>query len=122
MAYRRLICALIVAVLSFGRAEIFAQSDVLVTGRMTSSVDDGPMSGTRIFIFKTEAEGAYEFQRAMSMYEQDYLPEGLCRDVLSQEDGEYELTVPSTGSLLFYHQGCKQQQSQDTNTLKKSVY
>lgn len=103
MAYRRLICALIVAVLSFGRAEIFAQSDALVTGRVTSSVDDGPMSGTRIFIFKTEAEGAYEFQRAMSMYEQDYLPEGLCRDVLSQEDGEYELTVPSTGSLLFYH-------------------
>lgn len=103
MAYRRLICAFIVSVLSFGRAEVFAQSEVLVTGRVTSSVDDGPMSGTRIFIFKTEAEGVYEFQRAMSMYEQDYLPEGLCRDVLSQDDGEYELTVPSTGSLLFYH-------------------
>lgn len=103
MGYRCLICAFVVAALSLYRVDLFAQSDILVTGRVTSSVDDGPMAGTRIFIFKTEAEGAYEFQRAMAMYEQDYLPEGLCRDVLSQQDGEYELKVPSTGSILFYH-------------------
>lgn len=103
MRYRYLICVFLVAALSMCGVALRAQSEILVTGRVSSSVDDGPMAGTRIFIFKTEAEGKREFQRAMAMYEQDYLPEGICRDVLSQQDGEYELKVPSTGSLVFYH-------------------
>ena len=89
-------------VLLLGGARVYAQSDVLVSGRVTSSVDGGPMAGVEIYIFKTVGDGVYEYKRAEQMYESGYVPEGLVRDVMSRQDGEYELTVPIYGSLLFY--------------------
>ena len=65
-------------------------------------VDKGPMAGVSIYIFKTVGDGVYEYKRAEQMYETGYVPEGLIREVMSQQDGMYEATLPSGGSLLFY--------------------
>ena len=96
-----LMISLLVSAL-LGGVSGYAQSGIMVMGKVTGRTDGGPLAGTRIFIFKTVGEGVYEYERAMGMYESDYVPEGACRDAISQRDGEYELTVPSGGSLLFY--------------------
>lgn len=83
-------------------ASAFAQSEVLVSGRVTSKSDKGPLAGTEIYIFKTVGDGLYEFDRAQQMYESGYVPEGLFKYVMSRQDGEYELTIPDSGSLIFY--------------------
>lgn len=56
---------------------LHAQSEVLVTGKVTSSVDDGPLAGVEVYVFKTVGAGEYEFERAKLMYETGYVPEGL---------------------------------------------
>ena len=57
-------------------ASAFAQSEVLVSGRVTSKSDKGPLAGAEIYIFKTVGDGLYEFDRAQQMYESGYVPEG----------------------------------------------
>lgn len=79
-----------------------AQEEILVTGNVTSTVDGGPLSGTKIFIFKTVGEGNAEYKRALETYETFYQPDGTYAWEASQSDGYYELKVPSGGSLLFY--------------------
>ena len=81
---------------------LHAQSEVLVTGKVTSSVDDGPLAGVDVYVFKTVGAGEYEFERAKLMYETGYVPEGLVKNVMSRQDGEYEITVPAYGALIFY--------------------
>ena len=83
-------------------AGLHAQSDILVTGRVSSSVDDGPLAGVEVYVFKTVGAGEYEYDRAKLMYETGYVPEGLVKNVMSRQDGEYEVTVPAYGSMLFY--------------------
>ena len=102
MRLTRLIYLLSVLIsVSFGmRAQ--SQSDILVTGKVSNRVDKGPMAGVSIYIFKTVGDGVYEYKRAEQMYETGYVPEGLIREVMSQQDGMYEATLPSGGSLLFY--------------------
>lgn len=102
MLRKYLIYVLVSFALLLGGARAFAQSDVLVSGRVTSSVDKGPLAGVEIYIFKTVGDGLYEFERAEQMYEGGYVPEGLFKYVMTRQDGEYELTVPMYGSLIFY--------------------
>ena len=102
MLKRHLAFVMTFIVLLIGGTMAHAQSDVLVSGRVTSSVDGGPMAGVEVYIFKTVGDGVYEYKRAEQMYESGYVPEGLVRDVMSRQDGEYELTVPMYGALLFY--------------------
>ena len=102
MRHRHLAFVVMLLVLLSGGTRVHAQSDVLVSGRVTSSVDGGPMAGVEVYIFKTVGDGMYEYKRAGQMYESGYVPEGLVRDVMSRQDGEYELTVPMYGALLFY--------------------
>ena len=87
-------------ILSSGR--LCAQSEILVTGKVSSSVDDGPLAGVEIYGFKTVGAGEYEYERAKLMYESGYVPEGLVKNVMSRQDGEYEITIPAYGALLFY--------------------
>ena len=86
--------------LSSGR--LCAQSDILVIGKVSSTVDDGPMAGVEIYGFKTVGAGEYEYERAKLMYEAGYVPEGLVINAMSRQDGEYEITIPAYGSLIFY--------------------
>lgn len=80
----------------------FAQEQP-VTGRLTSSVDGGPMIGARIFAFKTVGEGKEEYQKAMECFKQGltYNPDGLVRQFWTLQDGSYELTVVEKGSILY---------------------
>lgn len=98
--FRMYMFVCLVLVLNAGR--LSAQSEILVTGKVISSVDDGPLAGVEIYGFKTVGAGEYEYERAKLMYESGYVPEGLVKNVMSWQDGEYEITVPSFGSLLFY--------------------
>ena len=93
---------IVVLLMSLCGHQAHAQSEIMVRGKVTSRVDKGPLSGVEVYIFKTVGEGVYEYKRAEELYESGYVPEGLVNDVMSRKDGEYELTVPSTGSLLFY--------------------
>ena len=93
---------IVVLLMSLCGHQAYAQSEIMVRGKVTSRVDKGPLSGVEVYIFKTVGEGVYEYKRAEELYESGYVPEGLVNDVMSRKDGEYELTVPSTGSLLFY--------------------
>ena len=102
MLRKYLIYVIVSFALFFSGAKAFAQSEILVTGRVSSSVDKGPLAGTEVYIFKTVGDGEYEYGRAMQMYEGGYAPEGLFKSVMSRQDGEYELTVPEYGALLFY--------------------
>ena len=97
---KRFLAIIYVALLSVLAAH--AQDEILVTGHVTSTVDDGPLSGTRIFIFKTVGEGNAELKRAMETYETFYEPDGAFAWEMSQSDGYYEAKVPAGGALLFY--------------------
>ena len=46
-----------------------AQDEILVMGKVISTVDDEPLSGVEIYVFKTVGAGRYEYDRAMTMYE-----------------------------------------------------
>ena len=53
MLKRHLAFVMTFIVLLIGGTMAHAQSDVLVSGRVTSSVDGGPMAGVEVYIFKT---------------------------------------------------------------------
>ena len=73
---RRLLYILLVAIsclLSINGA--MAQSETMVIGRVTSSVDDSPMAGVYVFTFKTVGEAKAEYRIASDSYEMGYMPE-----------------------------------------------
>lgn len=97
---KRLLAIFILAVLSV--LSVKAQDEILVMGKVISTVDDEPLSGVEIYVFKTVGAGRYEYDRAMTMYENGYVPEGAFREERSMADGTYEFNAQGGGSLLFY--------------------
>lgn len=89
----------LVLTLSVGRAG--AQSETMVIGTVTSSVDGSPMGGVNVFTFKTVGEAREEFKMAMQTYEMGYVPE-FFKDIRTAFDGTYEVTLPVTGAIIFY--------------------
>ena len=75
----------------------------MVKGRVISTVDDEPLSGVRIYVFKTVGAGQAEFQRSLTMYETFYQPEGAFVDYRTMADGTYEFFAQPNGSIIFYH-------------------
>lgn len=71
----------------------FAQDEVLVMGNVISSVDDSPLSGVEIFVFKTVAAGQQEYARALEMFEGGYVPEGGYISKYNMQDGSFEFNV-----------------------------
>ena len=82
-----------------GRAQ--AQSETMVIGTVTSSVDGSPMPGVNVFTFKTVGEARAEFKIAEQSYEMGYMPE-FFKDIRTAFDGTYEVTLPVTGAIIFY--------------------
>lgn len=94
------VLTLSVTVLLFsGRAQ--AQSETMVIGTVTSSVDGTPMPGVNVFTFKTVGEARAEFKIAEQSYEMGYMPE-FFKDIRTAFDGTYEVTLPVTGAIIFY--------------------
>ena len=89
--------ALLVSVMS-----LMAQDEILVMGKVISTVEDEPLSGVQIFVFKTVGAGKYEYDRAKIMYEDGYAPEGAFREERSMMDGTFEFNAQPGGALLFY--------------------
>ena len=79
-----------------------AQDEILVMGKVISTVEDEPLSGVQIFVFKTVGAGKYEYDRAMQMYEGGYVPEGAMREERSMTDGTFEFNAQPGGALIFY--------------------
>ena len=80
----------------------FAQDEVLVMGNVISSVDDSPLPGVEIFVFKTVAAGQQEYARALEMFEGGYVPEGGYISKYNMQDGSFEFNAQANGSLIFY--------------------
>lgn len=98
--YLTYILALLTAVL-FLSGKAYAQSETMVIGTVTSSVDDSPMAGVMVFTFKTVGEARAEFKLAEQSYEMGYMPE-FFKDVRTAFDGTYEVTLPMSGAIIFY--------------------
>ena len=99
---RRLLYILLVAIsclLSVDGA--MAQSETMVIGKVTSSVDDSPMAGVYVFTFKTVGEAKAEYRIASDSYEMGYMPE-FFKDIRTAFDGTYEATLPVNGAIIFY--------------------
>ena len=90
----------LVAVILFA-AKANAQSETMVIGTVTSSVDGSPMAGVNVFTFKTVGEARDEFKMAMASYEMGYMPE-FFKDIRTAFDGTYEVTLPVSGAIIFY--------------------
>lgn len=83
------------------QTELFAQSETIVVGSVTSSVDASPMAGVYVFTFKTFAEAKAEYRIASDSYELGYMPD-FFKDVRTALDGTYEVTLPVGGGIIFY--------------------
>lgn len=94
-----IISLLVLSVLSAGAQEI------IVMGKVVSTVDDEPLSGVVIYAFKTVGAAEYEYKRAMDAFdsEMDYYPEGGFIDYRSMADGSYDFVAQANGALLFHH-------------------
>ena len=79
--------------------------EIIVMGRVVSTVDDEPLGGVVIYAYKTVGAGEYEYKRAMEAFENemDYVPESAVADYRSMPDGSYEFTAQADGSLMFFH-------------------
>lgn len=79
--------------------------EMIVMGKVVSTVDDEPLSGVVIFAFKTVGAAEYEYKRAMDAFknDMDYWPEGGYIDYRSMADGSYEFTAQANGAILFYY-------------------
>ena len=79
--------------------------EIIVMGRVVSTVDDEPLSGVVIYAFKTVGAAEYEYKRAMDAFnsESEYFPEGGFIDYRSMTDGSYEFNAQANGALIFYH-------------------
>ena len=86
----------------FSVISLMAQDEILVMGKVISTVEDEPLSGVQIFVFKTVGAGKYEYDRAKIMYEDGYVPEGAFREERSMTDGTFEFNAQPGGALLFY--------------------
>ena len=84
-----------------GLTEGFAQSETIVVGKVTSSVDGSPMAGVYVFTFKTLAEAKAEYKVASDSYQMGYMPEYF-KDIRTAFDGTYEITIPMSGGVIFY--------------------
>jgi len=95
-----LIISLLLASVLGARAQ-----EIIVMGKVVSTVDDEPLSGVVIFAFKTVGAAEYEYKRAMDAFKSDseYWPEGGYIDYRSMADGTYDFTAQANGALLFYH-------------------
>lgn len=100
---KRLLVIFLGLVLSglFSQTGLFAQSETIVVGKVTSSVDKSPMAGVYVFSFKTLAEAKAEYKVAMDSYQLGYMPE-FFKDIRTAFDGTYEVTLPVTGGIIFY--------------------
>lgn len=85
----------------FFQTRLFAQSETIVVGKITSSVDKSPMAGVYVFSFKTFAEAKAEYKVALDSYQLGYMPE-FFKDIRTAFDGTYEVTLPVTGGIIFY--------------------
>ena len=83
------------------RTDVFAQSETIVVGRVTSSVDGAPMAGVHVFTFKTMAEAKAEYKVASDSYQMGYMPD-FFKDIRTDMDGTYEVTIPMNGGIIFY--------------------
>ena len=81
--------------------DVFAQSETIVVGRVTSSVDGAPMAGVHVFTFKTMAEAKAEYKVASDTYQMGYMPD-FFKDIRTDMDGTYEVTMPISGGIIFY--------------------
>ena len=97
---KRFLILLLVLMCSVSRT--FAQDQILVMGKVISTVDDEPLSGVVIYAFKTVGAGQAEFQRALETYETFYQPDGAFVDYRSMPDGTFEFNAQPNGSLIFY--------------------
>ena len=100
---RRLLVIFLGLILSglLGQADVFAQSETIVVGRVTSSVDGSPMAGVHVFTFKTMAEAKAEYKVASDSYQMGYMPD-FFKDIRTAMDGTYEATMPMNGGIIFY--------------------
>lgn len=99
----RLTLAFLFVMSVFSLWEVQAQDQILVRGRVISTVDDEPLSGVRIYVFKTVGAGQAEYQRALTTYETFYQPEGAFVDYRTMPDGTFEFFAQPSGSIIFYH-------------------
>ena len=97
---KRLLAVVLTFVLALSAA--YAQDEILVMGNVISSVDDAPLPGVEIFVFKTVAAGQQEYARASEMYEGGYVPEGGYISKYNMADGSFEFNAMAQGSLIFY--------------------
>ena len=91
-----------------GGIDCFAQSKILVTGKLRN-MDGEPVKGAYVFAFSTEEEGNYEFKSASSPDMKDLIYQPLLPhtyQITSEDDGTYEITVNSNGALIFYQPHC----------------
>lgn len=100
---RRLLIIFLGLILSglLSRTDVFAQSETIVVGRVTSSVDGAPMAGVHVFTFKTMAEAKAEYKVASDSYQMGYMPD-FFKDIRTDMDGTYEVTIPMNGGIIFY--------------------
>lgn len=97
---------LIISFLVLSVLSVRAQG-IIVTGRLTSSVDGSPISNARIFVFKTVGEGKEFYEMAVKDYDaQGFFDPAayglLVREFSSYSDGSYEATnVIEKGSIVY---------------------
>ena len=74
-------------------------------GKVVSSVDDEPMNGTIIYIFKTVGQGDAAYKEAMEYFENNATYPGppAFLDARTMPDGTYDFKAQANGSLLFCH-------------------
>ena len=94
---------LLIALLVFSVFYAGAQ-EIRVMGKVVSTVDDGPLDGVYIWVFKTVGAGKAEHNIALDLFNQEmeYPGPAVGRDERSMADGTYNFVAEAGGSLIFH--------------------
>ena len=78
--------------------------EIRVMGKVVSTVDDGPLDGVYIWVFKTVGAGKAEHNIALDLFNQEmeYPGPAVGRYEMTASDGTYNFVAESGGSLIFH--------------------
>ncbi|MBR2128161.1 MAG: hypothetical protein IJ940_04760 [Bacteroidales bacterium] len=85
-------------------ASALRAQEIRVMGKVVSTVDDGPLGGVYIWVFKTVGAGNVEYKAASEMFdnEMEYAGPAVGRYEMTMEDGTFNFVAEAGGALLFH--------------------
>ena len=93
--------AFIIYILLFSALAAEAQ-EIRVMGKVISTVDDAPLEGVQVWVFKTVGAGKAEYNNALKSFEAGgYEGAAFGRYEYTMADGTYTFTAEAGGSLIF---------------------